>query len=192
MNSPMDADPSAASSSDGVPPAKRVGVAISPLASTVTVPTNLLVQLLQNVDSLEARLANPSIQPPPPPPAAPPLPETITPPALSSLVQHPDLPPEYRVFLLPLSFSFSRFASQLTPEEVAAFQAAYTQGRLVALNPPVACDNTPATPHYRPLHHFINHFRTPEGSVRWSKILSTLNKGSESVGKECETETFTE
>ena len=95
MNAPMDADP--ASSSDGGPPAQKVGVAVT-TSSTIVVPSDLLTRLLEKVDSLEARIAALSIHTQGAPPAAPSLPETLSATALSTLLNPPDLPADIRPF----------------------------------------------------------------------------------------------
>ena len=82
MNAPMDTDPHLHPMAH--PPAKKVGVAVT--TSTIAVPSDLLTRHPEKVDSLEARIAALSIHTQGAPPAAPPLPETLSATALSTLL----------------------------------------------------------------------------------------------------------
>ena len=101
--------------------ASQVAQQLTPLATTVA-------ELTTRVSSLQ-------LGPAPPQGPLPPPPEQISSAALHNLLLLPTLPADYYPLLLPLAIAFDKVGSSLTPSELEAFQAAYTQARAAALTP---------------------------------------------------------
>ena len=111
-------------------------------------PPPWLAQILQRVDArmdtIESRLAALSLRPGTSQP--PPLPEEVSSPAFEALLEQPQLPPDYRTFLVPLATAFAKLSATLTTTELQTFQDAYTQARISVLTPVPNTSRPPSPP----------------------------------------------